>query len=94
MDRETLIGLLEVFVQQGLPLENYLRDVKIRNDFFSTIDEDPKVNRTKLKQKLADKYCLGYKNIEGIVYARRKSETPVGPKAGELQSESHQRETV
>ncbi|MDD4291976.1 MAG: hypothetical protein PHX51_07075 [Clostridia bacterium] len=72
MDRETLIGLLEVFVTQGLPLENFLRDVKIRHEYFSIIDVDPKVNKTELKQKLADKHCMGYKNIEQIVYARNK----------------------
>ena len=88
MDRETLIGLLEVFVEQGLPLENYLRDVKIRHEYFSKIDEDPKVNRTELKQSLADKWCISYKSLEGIVYARRKSEKAVGLKTSELQSES------
>lgn len=80
-DRKTLIKLLDIFIEEGLPLENYRRDVKIRDDFFSAIAKNPKVNRTELKQQLADKWCMGYKNIEGIVYARNKSKKAVGPQA-------------
>ena len=73
MDRQTLIGILEVFIKQGLPFETLLRDVKIRHEYFSEIENNPGISRTKLKQHLADKYFTGYKNIEVIVYKGGRS---------------------
>ena len=76
MDREVLIGILEALVLKGVPLQTFLRDVKIRHEYFSIIDTENGVNRTAIKQRLADKYFMSYKNLEGIVYAdKRKNNT-------------------
>lgn len=71
MERDALLKVVDVFIEQGIPLENFRRDLEIRHKFYSAIEENPKIERRELKQSLANEYFLDYKTIEGIVYARK-----------------------
>lgn len=58
--------LMEVFVKHGLLPETQLRNAKIRHEFEEI--KDSGMSRTKAKKMLAEKYFLGYKSIEAIIY--------------------------
>lgn len=68
MDRRILIGFLDVLIEEGVPLDTYRRDVEIRDKYFSTIATNPNINRTNLKQELAEEFHISYKSIEAILY--------------------------
>lgn len=71
MDRRILIGILDALIDGGVPLDIYKRDVEIRDKYFSIISTDPNINRTNLKQELAEEFHISYKSIEAILYGNK-----------------------
>ena len=64
--------VLEGLVADGTIPENILRDERIRQEYFSIIDDSPDVNKGELREKLSDKYCIGLKSIEAVLYRKKK----------------------
>lgn len=62
--------LMEVFVKHNLLPETQLRNAKIRYEFEQL--KETGISKTEAKQQLADKYFIGYKSIEHILYINHK----------------------
>lgn len=75
MVNELHIDLLKVFYKHGVMSEKAVRDATIRYEYFSAIDENPEIDKGKLRQELADKNFLALKTLEGILYGNKKEET-------------------
>jgi hypothetical protein len=62
--------LMEVFVKHSLLPESQLRNAKIRYEFEQLKETGISVKQA--KEELADKYFLGIKSIENIIYINSK----------------------
>jgi len=71
MKEELQIDLLEVFVKHKVVSETVLRNEKIRMEYSKMKKEGirPKDART----QLAEKYFTSEKNLESILYGRKKN---------------------
>lgn len=73
MEKKILARFIEVLIEEGVPLEIFKRDMEIRDKFYSAISDNPKINKTALKTRLADEYNIGYKSVENIIYAKNEA---------------------
>ena len=67
MKKSALIKVLEGLADEGVPVKTYLRNLKIRNEYEEEIFNNPEINKTELKERLAKRYFLSFKSIEGIL---------------------------
>ena len=67
MKKSALIKVLEGLADEGVPVKTYLRNLKIRHEYEKEISNNPEINKTELKEKLAKRYFLSFKSIEGIL---------------------------
>jgi hypothetical protein len=68
------IDLLRVFVKHKMVPEIVLRDELVRREYHSLLNNGHgKTKRGEIRRQLADKFCLGEKSIEVILYETRHS---------------------
>lgn len=90
MTKEFVLDILEVCSKHGYVPDIFVRNVKIQLDYKQLLSSGVKSKRA--RQELSDKYCTSIKNIEFILYGKKKNEQQqqiIRPQSGRVQPEIH-----
>ena len=71
MTNELKFDLIRVMVKHGIVSETYLRNEEIISEYKELRDAEMKGKEARLH--LANKYCTSIKNIEFILYGKKKN---------------------
>lgn len=75
MEDKFIIGVLELCVECGYIPKFVLRNVEIIAD-YKELSKDKSKKIKDIKIELSNKYCTSIKNIETIIYGKKKNEKP------------------
>jgi hypothetical protein len=67
--KSLIIDLLKVLVNHGIISEYAIRNEIIKNEYREL--REIGIRPTEARESLSEKYCIGLKSIEGIVYKKK-----------------------
>lgn len=95
MTKEFVLDILEVCSKHGYVPDIFVRNMKIQMDYKQLLAMGTKSK--KARKDLSDKYCTSIKNIEFILYGKKKNEHYqqfIRPQGSSVQSEGDKQQST